>query len=244
LVAEQLKINCYLKTNIIIPCYNPQEHWEIDFVPMSFELADYIKNLSDIKIILVDDGSTKNFDSKVETYLKQKNDKIEVIRLEQNQGKGAAIKQGILSSKADFYVFTDIDFPFGLESIKEVINKLKEGSEVVMTNRGSEYPKLLPFKRRIITFMIRKFNRYLFRLEYVDTQSGLKGFNQKAHELFGKSKINGFVFDIELVLNAKKMQLKVSEVPVKCIDNIEFTDFRKSVILAEFFNFIKLVLKN
>ena len=138
----------------------------------------------------------------------------------------------------------DIDFPFGLKSINDVLQKLRAGSELVMTNRGGEYLKLLPFKRRIITFLIRKFNRYIFALEYVDTQSGLKGFGQCAHELFSKSRINGFVFDIELVLNAKKMNLKVAEVPVKCIDNIEFTDFRKSVIWAELINFIKLMTKN
>ena len=233
-----------MNTNIVIPCFNHPEHWEVDFVPKSFELADYLKNLSDIKIILVDDGSTRNFDPSIESFLKENNPRIEIIRLDQNQGKGAAIREGILSSKADYYVFTDIDFPFGLKSINDVLQKLRAGSELVMTNRGGEYLKLLPFKRRIITFLIRKFNRYIFALEYVDTQSGLKGFGQCAHELFSKSRINGFVFDIELVLNAKKMNLKVAEVPVKCIDNIEFTDFRKSVIWAELINFIKLMTKN
>jgi dolichyl-phosphate beta-glucosyltransferase len=49
-----------------------------------------------------------------------------------------------------------------------------------------------------------------------DTQCGLKGFRrQAARELFSRSRLNGFAFDVEVLLLAQRLGLAVAEVPVR-----------------------------
>lgn len=229
------------KLNIIVPCYNPIKNWEIDFSYKAIELENLITD-AQLTFILVNDGSTLNFDTTVAQSLRKSIQNVEIIHLENNKGKGAAIKNGIQHYTADYYIYYDIDFPFGLNCISEIYKQLQLGNDIIVTNRGDEYLKLLPFKRRLLSKFIRILNKYYFSFKYYDTQSGLKGFNNNGKKVFEFIKSNSFVFDIEIMLFAKKMKLKISEIHVSCNPSIHFSNFKKSVIFNELIQLFKILI--
>jgi hypothetical protein len=77
--------------------------------------------------------------------------------------------------------------------------------------------------------LIRKFIIGLWNIQ--DTQCGFKGFTAKAAEdIFSKAKINGFVFDVECLILAKRLGYKIKEIPVTWINDLESKVKLKHVI--------------
>jgi hypothetical protein len=87
---------------------------------------------------------------------------------------------------------------------------------------------------------------YLFfpRLKVKDTQSGLKGFNQKGKEIFLKTKIPAFLFDMEfLVLASNAKNIRISWIYVELREGIHFSSMRLKTILTELANFGLILLR-
>ena len=99
--------------SIIIPAYNEEDRIE-DSLKKIIEYTD-VENL-DVEIIVVDDGSKDNTVKIASSF----GDKVRVIKQIKNQGKGAAVRCGMLEAKGDFRVFSDADlstlFAAGLNS--------------------------------------------------------------------------------------------------------------------------------
>ncbi len=85
-----------MKVSVIIPAYN--EGARIDKVISAVKDADLPS-----EIIVVSDGSTDD------TAEIARSEGVRVIELQQNSGKGAAMKAGVCSTEADVYVFIDAD---------------------------------------------------------------------------------------------------------------------------------------
>jgi glycosyltransferase involved in cell wall biosynthesis len=64
-----------------------------------------------------------------------------------NQGKGHAVRFGLQkAAHADYYIYTDHDFPVGLQSIIQAVRILQSGNaDIVAADRGNNYLSLLPF---------------------------------------------------------------------------------------------------
>ena len=70
--------------------------------------------------------------------------------------------------------------------------------------------------RRVASRVFNQALRLVSDLPFADTQCGLKGFRrQAARELFSRSRLNGFAFDVEVLLLAQRLGLAVAEVPVR-----------------------------
>jgi hypothetical protein len=87
---------------------------------------------------------------------------------------------------------------------------------------------------------------YLFfpQLKVKDTQSGLKGFNQKGKEVFLKTRIPAFLFDMEfLVLASKRADIRIQWIYVQARQGIVFSTMRAKTILIELFNFVSILFR-
>jgi dolichyl-phosphate beta-glucosyltransferase len=61
--------------------------------------------------------------------------------------------------------------------------------------------------------------RLALGLEFQDTQCGLKGFRRDvARSLFGRARLDGFAFDVEVLFLARRLGYEVAEVPVTASD--------------------------
>lgn len=137
-----------------------------------------------------------------------------------HQGKGAAVRRGMLAAHGQFRLFTDADIPFELDTIERFLWYLdtKEFHMVVgdRTLEQSRYfqgiPPLRQWGSRLYAFVVGRF----VVGGWFDTQCGIKGFRAEvAQDLFGVSRINGFAFDVELFYIALKRNYDIKRLPVQ-----------------------------
>ena len=102
---------------IIVPLYNPHNDW-FDAICKSIAGLNSILKDVEYSVVLVNDGSTSFEESYIEKLMAISS-KVVYTSYPANQGKGYAIRFGLSNTLADYYVYTDIDFPFGYEVIKD-----------------------------------------------------------------------------------------------------------------------------
>jgi len=199
--------------SVIIPAFNEEKR-----LPDTIdEIINYFKHLKlTFEIIIIDDGST---DSTKDIILKKYNFKnINYLRNKINKGKGFSIKKGVLNAKGDLILFTDADLStpiFEFEKLKEYLNK---GYDIAIASRALKFSKIEKHQNILRETMGKIFNlivRLILLKEYHDTQCGFKLFKSTvAKEIFPKTTIDGFAFDVEILILAKILKFKVIETPV------------------------------
>ncbi len=230
------------RLNIVLPFYNPPSGWEDKIVHSLNELEKELKGIN-FRVILVNDGSTL-FNYNVEGILSRFGF-LTYYSYPVNQGKGYAVRYGITRSEADFYIYTDIDFPFGYRVIYETYQLLKSSNaNIIIGTRDSTYLNLLPVKRRIISYLVKKLNYLITGLRIKDTQAGLKGLDNKARKVLSGTKINSFIFELEFLKASLKKGLTFDTIGVSIRPGINFTDFSFKIIVRETNNFLKLIFRD
>jgi len=227
--------------DLILPCYNPSGNWVESLIGHYTELTGLLKDTA-VQLILVNDGSARGFEQEKIDYLKTAIPDIIIVNYSRNRGKGYAVREGVKHSKYAFQVCTDLDFPFGVHSVKGVFDRLVQGADVVAGERGEAYLDKLPAKRRRITRVSRFLNKMVLNLKVEDAQAGLKGFNAYGRNVLLETNIDGFLYDSEFMYQAgKRPHLKIGAVSVACRSDIQFSSFRTKLLLKEMFNYCKLV---
>jgi glycosyltransferase involved in cell wall biosynthesis len=193
-------------------------------------------------VILVNDGSTKGVsDAAIETLIAAHSE-VKLIQYPKNRGKGYAVRTGVKSSEADLQIYTDVDFPYADESIVSFYHQLAEKkTDVVVASRGDSYYNSLSGFRRILSKSLRWLNGLLFGLKIKDTQGGLKGFNAAGRDVFLKTKVNRYLFDLEFIQQASKTDLSMQAVDVELKPNIILPSPSFTVLLKELNNFVRLL---
>ena len=226
---------------IIIPLYNPHNDW---FDAICDSIAGLHSMLKDVEysVVLVNDGSTNFEESYIEKLMARIN-KVTYLSYAVNKGKGHAIRYGLRNTTADYYVYTDIDFPFGYEVIINMYQIFKSSdTNLIIGIRDKEYYHLLPFKRKILSIALTRINYLLTGFRIHDTQAGIKGFDNEAKKVFLDTKTNEFLFDLEFIRGCLRKKLNYSLVNVHPRPHIRFSDFRAPVIKRELINLIKILL--
>ncbi|MDP2671641.1 MAG: bifunctional glycosyltransferase family 2/GtrA family protein [bacterium] len=213
--------------SIIIPAYN-----EEDRIGNSLEkLAAFLeKRNGDFEVILVDDASTDRT-SEIAQSFANKIPNFKVLKLEKSPfaGKGYAVNKGILASQGEIAVFTDSDFSTPIEEVDKLLKKISdEGFDIAIGSRALDRSTVLQHQGFLRELMGRSFNilvRIFTVRGIVDTQCGFKAFKMSScREIFEQEKIFDFGFDVELLFEAQKTNLKIAEVPV-----LWFNDKRSTV---------------
>ena len=219
--------------DIVIPLYNPPEGWATNLVDNFTQLETSLSQYN-INIILVNDGSA------ISSYPDLKN--MILLENESNMGKGYSIRAGVQSSKADVVIYTDIDFPYTLESMVKMVNILIEGScDIVVGVRDEKYNEKIPFQRRLISKSLKWMIRTFIKIPVSDTQAGLKAFKASAKPYFLNTKINRYLFDLEFLKLAAKGDQKICSCPIELRPGIEIQNMPFRVLFSEGLNFLKLV---
>jgi dolichyl-phosphate beta-glucosyltransferase len=209
--------------SLIIPAYNEAGRIEPS-IDAAFKYLATVKY--DVELIIVDDGSKDNTIEVVSKIFENKPQNVahvtaRVIGLGENQGKGAAVRKGMLEAIGKIRIFTDADFSTPIKEVEKVIPLLERGDcDVVVGSRAVDGRKLVkkhqPWYREA---MGRFFNvivqTFVFR-GIKDTQCGFKGFTDRAAEkLFVRQKITGFSFDVEILYLARKAGMRMKEIAIE-----------------------------
>jgi hypothetical protein len=163
-----------------------------------------------------------------------------------NQGKGGALRDAVRQTTGKWVIYTDADYPYLIDNAVKMFRLLStDAADVVVGVRDEQYYDQLPLGRKIFSLSLKVMN-YLFfpQLKVKDTQSGLKGFNQKGKDVFLKTRIPAFLFDMEfLVLASKNPEIRIQWIYVQAREGIVFSTMRAKTILTELFNFASILFR-
>jgi len=178
------------------------------------------------ELIVVDDGSTDNTSEVARGVLAEDPDVLsQVIRYEQNRGKGYAVRTGLKAAQGAVALFSDADLSTPIEELPKLIDPIiRKEFEVILGSRALDRSLIgthQPWKReqggKVVNFIIRTMSR----LPFSDTQCGFKAFNmEKFRPLLDLMTIDRFGFDVELLFVANYHGLRLREVPVRW-NNVE-----------------------
>jgi dolichyl-phosphate beta-glucosyltransferase len=208
--------------SVVIPTYNEEKR-----LPKTLkEIHQYLstKNYS-WEIIIVNSASRDKTKEIVEEFQKELKNVV-LINLEKNLGKGFAVRFGCQKAKGEIVIFTDADNSTPIYQIEKFIPEIEKGSDIVIASRDLKGaildPPQPPF-RRLTGFGFRIYRKLILDLwEIADTQCGFKMFKKEVIEkVFPICKINGFAFDPEILILAKKKGYKIKEVPVYWKNDLE-----------------------
>ncbi|MBT8469737.1 MAG: glycosyltransferase [Deltaproteobacteria bacterium] len=180
-------------------------------------LLEYLRTVGlDHEVILVDDGSRDGG----ETQRVAESLGCRYLENPKNQGKGAAVRRGMLAATGRYRFYTDIDVPYELANIEAMLWYLdfKEFHFVAgdRTLDESSYHLQVPWLRRAASHVYSTVVGRLVAGGWFDTQCGLKGFRDHvAKDLFSVGRINRFAFDVELFYIALKRNYDIKRLPVR-----------------------------
>lgn len=200
--------------SVVIPAYDEETRIGMTLI----RTLDYLQaHRPHSEVIVVDDGSRDRTASIVEDAVR-KGSPVRLIRLPRNMGKGAAVRAGMLSAKGRLVLFMDADLSTPIEEIEKLALHIADGADVVIGSRGlaeSDIRMRQPLAREL---MGRGFNvlvRSLLMGGFRDTQCGFKLWTSAAaRAVFSQQTLDGFSFDVEALLIAKSLGLRIVEVPV------------------------------
>jgi dolichyl-phosphate beta-glucosyltransferase len=203
--------------SIVIPAYNEEKRIARSLQALSAFCEEHFERY---EIVFVNDGST---DKTRETVESLSIPFLRTILLESNQGKGYAVRTGMLQSRGDFRFFTDADLPYDLKAIPDAIGIFHttqcDGVAGARDLPESSDQSSQTLFRKLTSKGFSALVRFLLKVDTKDTQCGFKGFTaETAEKIFPRSSLKGYAFDVELFLLARTSDLKICKVPVNLIE--------------------------
>jgi dolichyl-phosphate beta-glucosyltransferase len=180
-------------------------------------LQQYLRHLGiSFEIVVADDG-TEDLGATAEVAARLG---CRYVRNPVNQGKGAAVRRGMLAARGDFRIFTDHDVPYDLTTIGRFLHYLddKEYHFVAgdRTLSESSYFTSVPLLRRAGSHLFATLVGRFVAGGWFDTQCGIKGFRgHVADDLFSVARVDRFAFDVELFYIALKRNYDIKRLPVR-----------------------------
>ena len=205
--------------SIVIPAYNE----EALIVSTLESLRSYMASRPEqYEIIVVDDGSRDNTVPLIQEWQKNTGTRLYLLINQKNMGKGFSIRRGVMESRGQHVIFIDADLPYELDVIDNFMKALKSGYDLAVGSRvlpGSEVrgvPAYRYLAGQIFSLMVQT----LLFSGLPDTQCGFKSFkSEAAREIFRRTSINGFGFDVEMLFVARKLKLAIQPVAVHMIEH-------------------------
>jgi len=210
----------HIDISLVIPTYNEEKNIRKALTA----ILDFLRSQNySFELIVSDDGSNDRTREIISSF--QKDDENIVLNANPHRGKGSTLISGFKKARGDIVIFSDADLATPISEVDKFLAKFRQGYDVVIGSRGFKR-KGAPLLRQILA---QGFNILvqLFLLPGIsDTQCGFKAFKKdalakilakmrlysKAQEVRGSAVTAGF--DVEALFIAKKLRLKIGQVPV------------------------------
>jgi len=206
-----------LNISIIMPCYRGEQYIENAIRLVGEEVEKFE---SRFELIVVVDGF---LDDTYEKASKMRKDYkyLTVVGYEKNRGKGYAVRYGTRFCHGRYVVFLDSDMDYHPGSIKTLLEyAIKNNANIVVGNRRDKRSTFVyPMVRKMASIGFNCYVNVLFpNLKISDTQAGIKLLDKSSAEkifklLEGITLANGFIYDICLLVLARKLGMRVVESP-------------------------------
>lgn len=195
-----------MELTILLPCLNEEKTLKNVIVEIQQELKKL--NISS-EILVVDNNSTDN------SYKIAKENGVRIVK-EKKKGYGSALQKGIKKARGKYIIFGDSDQSYSFKYISIFYENLKQGNDLVIGNRylGKMEAKAMPLSHKYIgTPLISFLGKILYGIKVKDFNCGFRGINRK-NILNLSLKSMGMEYASEMIIKAKKKNLKIEEFPI------------------------------
>ncbi len=205
-----------LDLTIIVPAFNEAHRLPDGMERFEAAAAEGAVDVERTEVLVVDDGSTDTTARTARCLLAQL-PHHRVTSLPVNQGKGAAVRAGVALARGAYTAFMDADMAIDPRAVPELLDGL-------LTHDAAIGSRALPDSMVDGTYAVRAVMGRIFNwmvttgtgLGLHDTQCGFKAFRTPvARLLFHLVSIDRFAFDVEVLARARRLGLRVTEVPVQ-----------------------------
>ncbi|MCU0481025.1 MAG: glycosyltransferase family 2 protein [Anaerolineae bacterium] len=198
-----------LTLTVVIPCYN-EEHFIEKVIERvrAVELAD--------QIIIVDDGSTdKSREILRRLQEDPRNDDLDILYHDHNQGKGAALVTGFKAARCDIILIQDADEEYDPRDYPVLLKPLEEGlSTVVYGSRFLGGPrKAMNFWNMVANKLLTLATNVLYNAILSDMETCYKVFRREVVQDM-VIRARGFEFEPEFTAKVLKKGIRIYEVPI------------------------------
>ena len=207
--------------SVIIPAYNEEKR----IAKTLLAVDGFLRQQNyESEILVVSDGS-KDKTPEVIYGLKEQIKNLRFVDEKINHGKGWAVRRGMLEAHGQIRLFMDADNSTTIDQVANFLPYFGQGYEVVIGSRrakGAVIAVKQPWIRDFLGGVFRLVVHTLVPLEVTDSQAGFKAFSKQAAEaVFKKQTIFRWAFDVEILAIARKLGLKIKEVPIYWVNDLE-----------------------
>lgn len=206
-----------------MPAYNEARR----LPPTLTALVEFFRNFTrTYEVLIVVEQST---DGTLEIAAKQvaQQAHFQVLDNGPKLGKGHAVRSGMRRARGEFVFYMDADLSVPLAEVLPFLRHFEENPkvDVLIGNRQHAMSRITRRQSPLREGMGKIFNRVLQTMALVDlrdTQCGFKAFRQAAcREIFSRQTVEGFAFDVEVLLLAERLGYVVEDLPVEWINSPE-----------------------
>jgi dolichyl-phosphate beta-glucosyltransferase len=205
--------------SIIIPAYNESA----TIVRTLTLVRDYLDSRQTTFEIIVSADGNDGTREKARQWAAD-DQRITVIGSSERGGKGRGVRAGVRLSRGQIIGFVDADYKTPIEEIERILPHLDDGYDLVIGSRGlgdSRIERPQKLYRRVGSRVFALGMRTVTGLRnVVDTQCGFKFFTRRAaRDIFARQKIDGYMFDVEILRLAQMLNYRIKEVGIRWHDD-------------------------
>lgn len=215
--------------SLVIPAYNEEQR-----LPATLRrVSAYLSGRSEsYEVLVVVNGSTDRTADVVKAAAES--DPHVRLMVTEIAGKGRAVRLGVEAAQGARIVMADADLSTPIEEVVALADRLTERYQVVIASRegSGAHRHSEPYIRHLMGRVFNLVVRVLAVPGIQDTQCGFKAFTREcARDIFGRQRVNGFGFDVELLFIARQHGYGILEVPVTWVysDNTRVDKVRDTI---------------
>lgn len=193
--------------SVIIPAYN-EEARLVMAVEGFRALCSHLGERPEL--VLVNDGSSDTTAQLARTLI----DTGDLLLDQPHRGKGGAVRAGVLAASGERLLVTDVDWSVPPE---QAIRLLDQSADLVLSSREGPHAHRIgePFWRHLLGRGFNLLVQALLLPGIRDTQCGCKLFRKSVfQEVFKRSTVDGWAWDVEIILLARQLGASITEIPV------------------------------
>jgi len=197
--------------SMVVPARNCADVLAANVRKIDEELGKTCKH----EIIIAEDGSSDST-GEVASKLARTASNVRCITSERRKGKGGALKDAFMLARGDVLAFIDADLSPDVSCFPKLLGELDNGTDVAIGSRkvkGAESDR--NYVRDVFSFAYNSMVRVMFGTGIRDIQCGFKAFRRDALPAALAAESDGFIWDTEFIVLARKKRLRIKEVPIR-----------------------------
>jgi glycosyltransferase involved in cell wall biosynthesis len=213
LPAHESRLDAAFRLSVLVPVYNERHVVEASLRRV---LSLQSELISELELIVVDDRSSDG-SWEILQQLSSLDDRINLVRHDQNRGKGAAIRTAVERATGDICIVHDADLEYYPDDIPSLLVPFaREGADAVLGSRylSAPYRRVLMHRHTTVNRLLTVAGNWLTDLSLTDLETCYKAVNATLLKSI-PLRCDDFRFEVEIIFKLAKRRARIFEVPIR-----------------------------